>query len=221
MYENTALYTQYQNRVLGYSEIVYYDQILMGGKYREAIKREPMIGIKVLLKDTNAFSAPSPAERIRFINSGLASVLRETGCCLRESKSTIMPDGFWLISFPVPRSQLGLQINQIIKTIINFGNYLGFACMGLVELYISGRASQYELMDRISKVELPEKYRAQLVKPDNGSQFISYNFGCIIPINQYFSLVKTRWSIDPVSLQSGGMKDTIENVSLRLSSVFY
>jgi hypothetical protein len=218
---NENLFQQYQNRVLGYSEIVYYDQILMNGNYREAIKREPMVGIKILLKDTRAYDAPSPGDRIRFINSGLMTVLNQTGCCLRESKSTIMPDGFWLISFPVPRSQIGIQITQMMNTIIKLNTYLGFVCMGLVELYISGRATQYELMDRISRVELPEKYRRQLVKPDNGSHFISYNFGCTIPINQFYTLVKTRWVIDPVSLQSDGLRDTIENVTLRLSTVFY
>lgn len=218
---NDQLYRQYQQRVLSYSEIVYYDQILMNGTYKDAIKKEPMIGVKVLLKDTRAYNAQNPFERIRFINSGLASVLNQTGCFLRESKQTIMPDGFWLVSFPVPRSQLTFQINQIINTILNLNNYLGFVCTGLIEIYISGRATQYDLISRITTINMPDKYMRQLVKPDSGSQFVSYNFGCIIPINQYFSLIKTRWNIDPVSLQSDGLRDTIENVSLRLSSVFY
>lgn len=218
---NEQLYTQYQQQVMAYSQVVYYDQILMNGMYRDAIKKEPMIGIKVLLRDTNANSAPTPSERIRFINTGLFRVLNQTGCFLRESKNTVMNDGFWLVSFPVPRSQLSLQINQIINTMNNFGAYLGFTFTGLIELYISGRATQYELMSRISTINMPEKYQRQLVKPDSGSQFISYNLGCIIPINQFFSLIKTRWSIDPVSLQYDGLRDTIENVSLRLSSVFY
>lgn len=218
---NEQLYTQYQQQVVANSQIVYYDQILMNGEYRNAIKKEPMIGIKVLLRDMNATSAPSPRDRIQFINTDLFRVLNQTGCFLRESKSTVMNDGFWLVSFPVPRSQLSLQINQIINTMNNFGTFLGFTFTGLIELYISGRATQYELMSRISMINMPEKYQRQLVKPDSGSQFISYNLGCIIPINQFFSLIKTRWSIDPVSLQHDGLRDTIENVSLRLSSVFY
>ena len=218
---NDNLFRQYQTRVIGYSEIVYYDQILMNGKYREAIKREPMIGLKVLLKDTQAYNAQSPAARIQFINTGLARVLDQTGCFLRESKSMIMPDGFWLISFPVPRSQLSFQLNNVRNLIVNLGNFLGFACMGLVEVTISGRATHTELMDRLSRVELPDKYHQQLVKPDNGGKFISYNFGCVVPINNFFSMIRTRWVIDPVSLQSDGLRDTVENVSLRLSSVFY
>jgi hypothetical protein len=217
---NAGLYRQYQNHVLRWDEIVYYDQILMNGKYRDAIKREPMIGIKVLLKDTRAYSAQSPAHRIQYINTGLMSVLDGTGCILRESKSVIMPDGFWLISFPVPRSQLSLQVNQIINTIIKFGNYLGFACMGLLEIYISGRANKYDLMDRLSRIELPQPYRSNLIKPESNNGLVSYGSMYPIVINNYYSMIRSRWVIDPNS-QSGGLKDTIENVSLRLSSAFY
>ena len=215
-----ALYEQYQNHVLRWDEIVYYDQILMNGKYRDAIKLEPMIGIKVLLKDTRAYSAQSPAHRIQFINSGLMTVLNGTGCMLRESKSTIMPDGFWLISFPVPRSQLTLQINQIINTIVKLGSYLGFVCMGLLEIYISGRATRFDLMDRLTRIELPQPYRSNLIKPESGNGIVSYNYMYPIMINNYYSLLRSRWVINPNS-QSGGLKDTIENVSLRLSSAFY
>ena len=218
---NGNVFQQYQTHVLGYSEIVYYDQIILNSKYREAVKREPMVGIKVLMKDTRAYNAPSPVARIQYINSGLVQVLNQTGCFLRESKSTIMPDGFWLVAFPVPRSQLGAQINQIKNTMINLGNYLGIVCAGLVEINVSGRATQFEFMDRISRIDIPEKYMRNLVKPDSGSGFISYNFGSIIPINTYYQLIKTRWTLDPTSLQYDGLKDIIENVSLRLSSVFY
>jgi hypothetical protein len=221
MLVNENVYRQYQNHVIGYSEIVYYDQILMNGKYREAIKREPMVGIRVLLKDTCAYNAQSPAQRIQYINSGLYSVLNETGCFLRESKSMVMPDGFWLVSFPVPRSQLTFQIDQIQNVIINLGRYLGFVCIGLVEISISGRGNRFELTDRLSTVILPEKYRSRLVKQETGSTFISYNFGCIIPINARYSLIKTRWCIDSESLKYDGLRETIEEVSLRLSSAFY
>lgn len=217
---NANLFQQYQTRVLGYSEIVYYDQILMSGVYRDAIKREPMIGIKVLLRDMRAYDAPSPAARIQYINSGLAAVLNQTGCFLRESKSQIMPDGFWLVSFPVPRSQISIQINQIKDTIIKLGNYLGFACVGLIEILISGRTTKFELMDRITRIELPEPYRSRLVRPDTGSEFVSYNYGCLTAINQYYTLLRTRWGIEP-NAQIGGLKDTIENVTFRLSTIFY
>jgi hypothetical protein len=104
---------------------------------------------------------------------------------------------------------------------INLGNYLGIVCAGLVEINVSGRATQFEFMDRISRIDIPEKYMRNLVKPDSGSGFISYNFGSIIPINTYYQLIKTRWTLDPTSLQYDSLKDIIEDVSLRLSSIFY
>ena len=217
---NPGVFIPYQSRVLSYSEIVPYDQIVMS-IYHDAIPREPMIGIKVLLRDTRAYEAPSPMERIRYISSGLPQVLAGTGCCLRESRYTLMRDGFWLIAFPVPRSQISRQIANIISTINKLSQFLGFVCTGMTEICISGRLQPNDLMYRISRVEMPDKYLAQLVKPDSGSNFISYNFGCLIPINQCYTLVKTRWKIDPVSLQYDGLRDTIEYVSFKLSNIFY
>lgn len=213
-------FQQYQTRVMGYSEIVYYDQIVMS-TYPSAIPKEPFIGIKVLLRDTRASEAPTAYERIKYINSGLASVLNETGCFLRESKYSIMPDGFWLVSFPVPRSQLDTQINNVINTINRLNQLLGFTCIGLVEVAVSGRCNHNEVINRISTVTLSDKYNNRLVRPESRSQFISYNFGCVIPINNYYSIIRTRWAIDPISIQSDGLRDTIEYASFKLSNIFY
>lgn len=214
------IYTYYQTQVIGRAQIIPYDQIVMEC-YREAIKHEPMIGIKVLLRDPLALEI-DPRQRIAFINQGLKKVLSETdsGCCLRETGLQPMPDGFWLISFPVPRSQFSFQLTNVINTINLFNNFLGFTCTGMVEISISGAVDEVELMRRLKNVVIPEKYLKQLVKPDTDG-LIAYNFGCMIPINNRYTLIKTRWNIDSISMQYDGLRDTVERVAFIISNVFH
>ena len=100
---------QYQTRVLGPEEPVDYASIIRQSYPPQAIQQEPFVGFKVLCTDTQAYST-NPAERIRFIDANLG-VLRGNGCIIRET-SRQKPDGFWIISLPVPRSQVTTALNM-------------------------------------------------------------------------------------------------------------
>ena len=103
---------QYQNHVLGPTEIVSYNTIVSQGYPPQAIQTEPFIGLKILCRDTNA-AITNPAARMQQIDQNLG-FLRGTGCLIRETALT-MKDGFWLISLPVPRSQLRQQIDKLLN----------------------------------------------------------------------------------------------------------
>ena len=100
-----------QTRIIRADDIVNYSGIVKAGHRPEVIQSEPFIGIKILCKDNNA-NTMAPAQRIAQLDQFLRTPnpmtgltpFSGTGCCLRETKYSLMPDGFWLITLPVPRS---------------------------------------------------------------------------------------------------------------------
>lgn len=183
-----SLLAQYQSRVLRPDEVVEYSAAIKHAYPPQAIQLEPFIGLKVLCKDTMAFTI-DPASRIRQIEANLA-FLRGKGCLIRETTQA-MPDGFWVITMPVPRSQLAQQFNNLMDVITVLEQYFSIIRQGLVEINVSGRCTAAETERCMTGLVIPQRYMGALVVPDN----TAYRYGHIIRINDNFMCLRTRWNL--------------------------
>lgn len=220
------MYQRYQNRVIGPSEVVCYDQIVMSCYPPYAINREPFVGTKILLRDTCAFTRGAPANRLAELDQFVKMTLPNSGCIVRESKSSSVPDGLWLISLPVPMSQLKTQMHKVINLIRLFSDKAGIVLTGLFEIAVSGRCTEHELCSRLRQITMTDAYMGMMVKPSE-QQFSAYDFGYVTPINDKFVLMRTRWynrflEAAPTNVESYKLLvESIDYVTLKLSVVFH
>lgn len=199
---------QYQNHVLGPTEIVSYNTIVSQGYPPQAIQSEPFIGLKILCRDTNA-AITNPAARMQQIDQNLG-FLRGTGCLIRETALT-MKDGFWLISLPVPRSQLRQQIDKLLNVRDIFAQYFGIVPHGLVEINVSGRCAVQDTERALSSLYIPNRYAENMVAPENSA----YRLGQVVRINDTFMLFRTRWFFKK------NMADDVIELSQLISAMFH
>lgn len=181
-----------QSRVVAIHENVDYSTIVMQSYPNNAIQREPFIGFKVLLKDMNANSI-NPAGRLAQIDSIIAQTnfIYGTGCFLRETDIS-MPDGLWLVTFPVPRSHLKIQYENMMRVADFLQRNLGIYRVGMYEINVSGRADNTELA--LNSLDIPDTFMTNnFVRPKNSP----YVYGNVIRINNGFMLLRTRWMFDP------------------------
>lgn len=183
-----SLTQQYQSRVIGPSEIIDYSTAVMQAYPAQAIQIEPFVGFKVLCKDNNAF-VMNPADRIRQIDANLG-FLRGTGCIIRETNNS-MPDGFWVITMPVPRSQVNQQINNLMNVLSIFEQHFGIVRHGLFEVSVSGRCHVTETERCLGGLMIPPRYLDSHVAPNN----TPYRFGHVVRINDNFMCLRTRWAL--------------------------
>lgn len=191
------LVQQYQSRVLGPTEPVMYSDLIKQAYPPQALHQEPFIGFKALCTDTNAYGTP-PAERIRYIDSGLGFI-RGKGCIIRET-SMMKPDGFWVITLPVPRSQLNQALSNFMGVLAAFEQYFGIIRDGLFEINVSGKCHINDTERCLSGLSIPQRYSSNLVTPDN----TPYRIGHIARINDQFMVLRTRWNLganSPVAYQ--------------------
>lgn len=177
----------YQSRVLGPTEIVDYSAITMQSYPPHAFQQEPFVGFKVLCRDKNAQSV-APAERMRQIDANLG-FLRGKGCVIRET-SMQMPDGFWIITLPVPRSQMNQQINLLNEVLVIFEQYFGIVRQNLIEINVSGKSGYADTERRLGSIVLPQRYEALLVPQMN----TPYRLGHVVRINDSFVVLRSRWN---------------------------
>ena len=208
-----------QTHVIRTCDIVNYSGLVKSLYPIETIQSEPIIGIKILCKDTQA-NTMIPAQRIAQLDQFLGTPnqmngfypLSGTGCCIRETKYSIMPDGFWLISLPVPRSILGSQIERIIST-IKMLKSIGINQEGYVEINVSGRCSMNGVESCLKSLMIPEQY-LQYADQNNDSP---YKLGNIERINEDFICFRSRWRLpaaDPNLFQN------IIAISLLISAMY-
>lgn len=179
---------QYQTRVLGPTECVNYSETIKASYPPVAVQREPFVGFKVLCKDT--VGAVNQMERLRYIDANLG-FLRGKGCIIRETNSTQMPDGFWVIAFPVPRSQANQQLMNLMEVLSVFERFFGIVRQDLVEVNVSGRCSYMETENCLRGIFIPQAYSSKLIPPTNSP----YRFGTVTRINQMFMILRTRWNL--------------------------
>ena len=183
-----SLVQQYQMRVLRPSEVVDYSSAVKQAYPPYAIQSEPFIGLKVLCKDTMAFVLDPPS-RIRQIEANLG-FMRGKGCLIRETSQT-MPDGFWIITMPVPRSQIAQQFNNLMEVLAILEQHFSIVRCGIIEINVSGRCSIAETERCMMGLTIPQRYSEALVVPDN----TPYRYGHLIRINDNFMCLRTRWDL--------------------------
>ena len=220
------MYQNYQRRVLGPTEIVYYDQIVMTSYRPRDIWSEPFIGVKVLLRDNLAWEYNQhPSKRLADIDAFVSRVLVNSGCIVREAKVSIIPDGLWLIGLPVPRSQLATQMRRLTRVIQAFEAHMNVSMTGLYEISISGQCTESELCMRLRNIVMTPDYNQMMIKPAE-NQFDAYNFGCVIPINDKYLLIRTRWYNQHIEMMPNlneriaTIIENVDYVTLKLTSVF-
>lgn len=197
------LVQQYQSRVLGPTETVDYSNIVMQAYPAYAIQSEPFIGFKVLCTDTNAYNNGNPSDRLRFIDANLG-FLRGKGCIIRET-SPLKPDGFWVITMPVPRSQVSTAINNLMDVLAILSQYLGIVSDGLFEINVSGKCHVAETERRLGGLTISPDYLANHVPPDNSP----YRLGHIIRINDNFMVLRTRWDLSKATMSITNVLTTV------------
>lgn len=188
-----------QTRVIRADDIVNYSGIVKAGHRPEIIQAEPFIGIKILCKDSQANSM-APAQRISQLDQFLGTPntmtgmtpLSGTGCCLRETKYSIMPDGFWLITLPVPRSVMGVQIQNLIRT-VQMLKQIGINQIGYVEINVSGRCPLNCLEMCLNGLMIPDNFMVFADQSDNSP----YKIGKVERINNNFICFRSRWKLNP------------------------
>lgn len=206
-----TLVDQYQSRIIGPTETVDYSSVIMQAYPPQAIQLEPFVGFKVLCRDTNAHII-HPAERIRQIEANLG-FMRFKGCLIRET-SMQMPDGFWIITMPVPRSHVNQQLNNLIEVLNILEHHFGIVRQGLVEINVSGRCHITETERCLGGLTIPTRYMGMLVQPEN----TPYRLGHIIRINDNFMCLRTRWSLNP---QTGNNFEELIVLSQIISSMYH
>ncbi len=184
----------YQRNVLSPNATVDYASEMMQRYRPENLQCEPMIGLRVLLKDLNA-RVTDPKTRLSQIdaymgvNANCGGVLRGTGCILRETMPNEMQDGLWLITFPVPTSVL-MQILSNMSNVLTFmRENLGIESTEVIEINASGRCPVAEEGNRLGMVQIVPPYNMVLAPPNNSP----YKIGHITRINDMFALLRTRW----------------------------
>ena len=177
----------YQSHILKPQEIVDYSAELIRGVRHETIQMEPMIGFKLMTKDMNA-NVTTQAARFQYLEMNLA-FLKDTGCIIRETMPIEAPDGFWVISFPVPLSHLSAQLMNITRVMDFIATNFGIVSSDMVEINVSGKCRQGETEWRLANVNIPAQIRQSLIEPSN----TPYKMGHIVRINEEFAMLRTMW----------------------------
>lgn len=209
-----VLVQQYQARVLGPEEPVDYASVIRQSYPPQAVQQEPFIGFKVLCTDTQA-ATTNPAERLRFIDANLG-ILRGRGCIMRETNRN-KPDGFWIISFPVPRSQVTQQLNLLFEVLATFEQYLGIVRDGLYEINVSGRCNIMEVENCFQRLMIPQRHLPKLVPSGN----MLCTIGKIQRINNEYICLRTRWDLSGIRNNNQAMFEELTEISQLISLMYH
>lgn len=204
-------------RVIRPNEIIDYSQQIIGTYPPEVLHKEPLIGLKILCRDSDPNTINFPGFRLNQIETALvnngAPPLMNTGCGLREAKRTERGDGYWMITFPAPKS----CINDVFKNVaytLNILSKLRIVPCAFVEINVSGRCTPNQVESTLNSLRIPNGLLTLLEPPVNSP----YKIGEIVRINDNFMCLRTRWKIDMCS------KDAFDNVSmltLLISSIYH
>lgn len=200
----------YQTHVLGPDENVDYVGEMKSGYRPEQLQMEPMVGMRILVKDLNCHIA-SPLERFRYIEQMLnqSGVLRNTGCVIRETKYTEAPDGFWVITFPVPLSFITKQLMNLANVLTFLSTQLGIVSTDICEINVSGHCGYNETEARLSRITLGP-YTASLIEPSG----TPYKMGHVVRINDYFVILRTLWDFSKGQPNQGRVSNRFNELTI-------
>lgn len=178
-------------RILAPSEIVDYSTIVMGAYPPQAIASEPFVGFKVLMRDPAAAGySGNMGVRLKQIESNLSQIIGK-GVLIRETDYQKCPDGYWIITLPVPRSQIAIALQNMMDTIVYLQRVFGFTKQSLIEINVSGRCGFQDVERCIGGLVIPDMFDKCAIPYIDSP----YRFGKIQRINEQFILFRTRWDI--------------------------
>ena len=195
-----------QSRIVGPFEEVPYSDIVMQAYPPFAIMQEPFIGVKVLVRDMQAHKG-TPAARLQYLDQYMPSLLHGQGVIIRETNGNIMNDGFWVITMPVPRSQLKQQLNNLGNVLSALENNHGIVYQDIIDINVSGRCPLIDTERSMAQISIPKIYQQYLVQADNSP----YKLGGIVRINDEYLILKSRWKLPRL--------DMFENISMIVSCI--
>jgi hypothetical protein len=175
--------------VLSPEEPVDYSSIIKAVYPPYAVQTESFVGFKVLCTDTLAPST-NPRDRMAYIDSQLGFIIKNKGIIVRETNNT-KPDGLWIITLPVPRSQVATALNNLFDVLRSFENYFGIVCDGIFDVCVSGRCPVTEIEKSLQGITIPKSYMSYLIPTNN----ILFSIGQIQRINDMFMCLRTRWDL--------------------------
>lgn len=205
------LIQQYQSRIIAPSETIRYSDIVKQCYPPQAVHQEPFIGFKAMMTDHGNYNIPG--ERLRFIESRIG-MLRGTGCIIRETASAVKINGYWVITFPTPRSQIDQALTNFTNIITAMENFFNVRADGLFEINVSGKCTPPDVERCLGGLSIPERYSQNLVTPNNSA----YRVGVVTRINDQFIVLRTRWNF---SNNKGFYKDDLTVISQLVSSIFH
>ena len=155
--------TSLQNHVLGPSEDVPY-AALTERAYPPTAFRERFMSVKILMQDEGYMNARCGAERMKQLDSACRPILANSGCILREAEADTVPNGIYLISLPVPRSQFQRQLGIVLSVMNRLAQDLGIMYTGVIETNVSGRMNEYDEQIAKKMFRLPQSLEEKITK---------------------------------------------------------
>jgi len=212
---------QLQQRVLSPDAAIDYSTVIMQSYPSYAIQREPFVGFKILCRDTQVngnynMQYGNCEQRMNQIDSFLqqSRILMGTGVILRATHFQ-MPDGIWVITMPVPRSQVTTSLNNLFNVLRVLEQQLGIILTGdQYEVCVSGRCPLNETETILGSLCLPENYRRILQPPSN----TPYKDGHLIRINDVYACFRTRYSPGIVPVQT--LYEMLMTVSSLIAAIY-
>ena len=204
---------QYQQRILGPTEPVDYSNIVMSAYPPQAIQLEPFIGFKALMTDTQAF-VTNPAERLRYLDANLG-FLQGKGCLMRETNNN-KPDGFWVMTLPVPRSQVSKALTKFFDVLQTLEQYFGIVKDGCYEINVSGKCHVTEVERCFSGLVIPQRYNSCLIPSNN----FMCSIGNIQRINDNYMCLRTRWNLNQSNSVPSQTFDDLIVISQMIASMY-
>ena len=153
-----------------------------------AVSRWPFVGFRILMQDTQQGNdAKGRVEYLEY-NTGF---LRSKGMMLRETDATLMKDGYWLITKPVPNKHMN-RVMEDLRTVLVQLRQMGIITTALVEVNISGKSNNPT--DLMNQIQLPSRYMTCIVPPDNAFMMCK-----IQTINAPYHMIRTRYDLKRIN----------------------
>lgn len=212
----------FYKRIARPTDVVEYSNMILQQYERNfpgIVNSSTFVGFKILLKDMDAFLKPG-VERIKYLETYFPDLLRGTGCFIRETNNRLMPDGFWLITLPVPIHQLcDPNINQVGRmfwVLDVLEKQFNIVRQGRLEVNVSGRCTVADTATRLESLHIPSQYEPMLVHP----QHSAYSVGIVHRISNTHMLLRTTWAIDNIIGNNDQIIDLMLSMSNYISGIF-
>lgn len=203
------------------SEIVDYASMIKSHyeKPNPAIMVTPFVGFKILMTDEDAIKGTGET-RMRYLEQHIGKVLEDTGCFLRETNNQLMPNGFWLVSMPVPVTQLRSpnadQIGRIIRAVNDLASVFNICFAGRTEVNVSGRCTVPDTESALSNILISTDDTEYLMRPKHSA----YSVGNVIRINDLYMLLRTSWDLSRFVGYPDSLGEKMLQLAYNISPIF-